>query len=277
MSFKNPKYLSLPLLMLVLLGMLSQSCYKEKFKIGEVEGPLWNPTWAVPLVNSRLLVSDILGQIDKEDIVIIDPATGLLALRYFDDVFSIPADSFIILPDQDTTLAQTFDAAAILALEAAPGGMAPFSMDIDVNFETPSGEALNLINFKGGTLAYNIVSTFPYPVNNFTVSIPELRDPSGVAYSRTFPVLVSGSAATESLPLAGYSLTLDNPSANHFEASLSGTFAIGGGGAVAPASIVATMSMTDPEFESLYGKFGTQSIETGIENFVNWYKDYNNI
>ncbi len=80
---------------------------KEDFDFSKIT-PLWNPEFAVPLVNSTLFISDFLEDSSNLNIVV-NPDQSLSFVYSSDSIFSVTAGSFMNLPDQEFDFSAPFD------------------------------------------------------------------------------------------------------------------------------------------------------------------------
>jgi hypothetical protein len=80
-------------------AVLSFSACVRKYDPDRLASGSWDPNLAVPLAFSHFTVYDILDRADSNDLVVIDPNTGLLALIYTGQAFSFSARDVLELPD----------------------------------------------------------------------------------------------------------------------------------------------------------------------------------
>ena len=80
-------------------AVLSFSACVRKYDPDRLASGSWDPNLAVPLAFSHFTVYDILDRADSNDLVVIDPNTGLLALVYTGQAFSFSARDVLELPD----------------------------------------------------------------------------------------------------------------------------------------------------------------------------------
>ncbi len=263
----SPSWL-LACLSLLLVGMLSlQSCKKEYFEPDRIKDATWNPELAVPLIKSTVTVQEVLGRFNDQDVIVID-TTGILALRYFGNIFSVSAENVLVLNSQSTTTQFPLlpGDAATLAL----GGnvnVGPIAYDVPLDLSTfTSVPQINSITFKGGSLDLTVNPTFTYPTT-VNLTIPGLI-PSG-----TMTVTNGG---TFSLPLAGKTLDLTQGAQGFndiraiMSASISGSS--GTGAPLDPMNV--TIAVNNPQFSLILGdikqqSFGVPASEVRIRFFEN--------
>jgi hypothetical protein len=86
-------------IILLSAAVLSFSACVRKYDPDRLASGSWDPNLAVPLAFSHFTVYDILDRVDSNDLVVIDPSTGLLALVYTGQAFSFSARDVLELPD----------------------------------------------------------------------------------------------------------------------------------------------------------------------------------
>lgn len=255
--------------LLLLLTIALPSCKKEYFAFDRVKDGTWNPELAVPLIKSTVTVPEILGRFDDQDIITIDPATGLLALRYFSTVFSIQAEKWFEVPRLQVAPPVPLTAQDIV--DVTVNGSKTVTGSVVLPFAGNNGESLDEISFKNGNLSIQVSSTVGY---NSTVSL-------------TFPGLLLGSTPYTTGPMAVpaggtgplisssminriWDLTLTgNPSA--FEVLYSITYNGPGAGAIGQALTIdmdmsGNNSFGGPEYSEIKGDFGQQAIDVPMDS-----------
>lgn len=86
-------------ILILIAAVLSFSACVRKYDPDRLASGSWDPNLAVPLAFSHFTVYDILDRADSNDLVVIDPNTGLLALIYTGQAFSFSARNVLELPD----------------------------------------------------------------------------------------------------------------------------------------------------------------------------------
>jgi hypothetical protein len=256
-------------LSLLFAGVLSlQSCKKEYFEPDRIKDATWNPELAVPLIRSTVTVPEVLGRFDDQDVIVID-TTGILALRYFDNIFSVSAENVVVLLTQSNT--QTYPLLPADAVTLAGGGnvsVGPITYDIPLNWSNlPDTPELRSITFKGGTLDFNITSAFSYPVT-INITVPGLTPSAGTMTVTTNTPF--------SLPLAGKTLDLTTGTQgfNDIRITASGTISGASGSGSVGQSMNLNASVTNPAFSLILGdikqqNFGAPASEVRIRFFEN--------
>ncbi len=270
MHFRRFRRLPFPVFALIFFAIAACiGCSKHYLELDKLKkDEIWDPTWAVPLAHSIITSYDILDRFDDDSLIVIDPITGLLALRYSSEVFSVSAEEFIVIPSQNNP--------------AIPVPMGPTTInDVETNGSatitigdtlpiTTGGEKLETITFKDSTrFEYSLFSDVDY-AGTLTVSIPDLKDAGGASYSSTVPFTVNESnVGIDKLDLLdGYTwdLTMGGTTTDSFAIFFSITY-INGPGTAAPTDILTIdMDLNGVEFRNLTGDIGSPFISTGIDS-----------
>lgn len=253
------------LALLVLVMAFATSCKKEYLEFDKIKKDVtWNPELAVPLVNTTVNAGDVLDRFDDEDIVIIDPNTGLLALRYYGEIFSITAEELIQLQTQTASVPVALTPQQIADLQA--NGSVTVSATLPYTFQTPSGEQLATVLFKNGGLLYNLTNDLPNDAT-ITVNINSLTQ-GGTSYSQT--ITANGNAVTNQTDsLANYllDLTRGGTTTNAFDISFSITFQRNNSQVPLPTQTLnIETGIQNPRFRQLTGDIGQQSVTTGFDS-----------
>ncbi|NJB87271.1 hypothetical protein GGR26_003051 [Lewinella marina] len=151
--------------------------------------------YAIPLVDSRLDLSGLVGQVDERFVLTIDP-DGLLRFNYTDTVPSVDSEP------------------VFAALQAVARGLPlPITMRRqELDFPLPNDASIDLLRLRAGKLSYSLPNPYPHPVT-VRLTLPNLQR-NGVAFtvSGELPARAGSGAnptltnAAAPLDLAGYEL-----------------------------------------------------------------------
>lgn len=264
---KLPTSCYLPCLLLAsMLLIFLPSCKKEYFELDRLKDDVvWNPEAAVPLINSELNVADLLDRFDDEDIIVVDQTSGLLALRYFSEIFSLTAEDILVLQNQNATLPFPITAADIATLTtgSAASNSASFNYALDLSNLTPVPE-LYSVSLDGGNFNITATSNVGYDAD-VTLSIPSLTL-NGNAYSRTFTVPANGTV-NQSDVLSNYMMDLTTGTQGFNELGVAITVAWQPGGAATPLDVIDFgISINSLDFGLIRGDLKQQNINTGRDS-----------
>jgi hypothetical protein len=136
---------------IALLSILS--CKKDKLdKLKED----WNPTFALPLINSSLGISHIL----KEDGPLsINPQTNVITFVYKGELLSFSPEQFLSLPNQSNSHRVSFSAPEIDGINLS-GSMRKMDK-MEYGFNTEGDVRLDSITLKSGSFNFSLSNRLP--------------------------------------------------------------------------------------------------------------------
>ncbi len=277
MSFLQRKGKNQPLQIVTCLvavlvsGWLLQSCKKDYdlLRPDRLDSDVtWNPELAVPLIESEIDMAEALNRFDDEDVVLWD-AEGLLALKYFSEVFSLTAEDAFNIPDQ--ALQPTAvpiapnDVATVLGGNDATTNIPPFNFNLDLSTFNNNGQVsapdLETVRFKNGSFNFSVSSGVSCDAV-WTITFQELLD-NGAPTTITLNVPANGNNAVNTL-LAGRVLDMSgNP--NSLTVSASVTYRTGTGAPVAGQSSQLTFALAGMEFSLLTGDLNEQFVPVDLD------------
>ena len=229
--------------------LLLASCVKD-VKIKDLE-----PVIALPLVNSRLDVYDVLARQDSNELVVVDPSSGKLALFYESDPIGFEIADFVSIPNLNETF--TLQVGSTLNLPA--GTTHTFGDDYSANFSLTGGEELYGIDFSGGDLSLNLSSPINSPVD-YTISFTSItKNASPISFSGT---INPGQTSTNNTSLANaIGDFVDNASnPNTFEFTVSFTIQSNGTTINATDGISISLGIANPSYSEIRAFYGQTTI-----------------
>jgi len=185
------------------IAAVSAGCIKKgdlSFKNIQVDN--WQPDWALPIINSRLTLKNIL----PNNATISEDASGLYSLHYGSSLFYARASDFIVIPDQNYNMPAT--------PLSIPQSIPSFSASITdsssghFTYTDTSGAQLAHIAVKMGSISIHVASTFRQNVS-VTMLFPTITQ-NGVPLQLTTPIAYPTTNANLGAELAGYSIDLTN-------------------------------------------------------------------
>ncbi|CAG5085495.1 hypothetical protein [Parvicella tangerina] len=264
----NKNYLRLSLVLVVAISMIV-SC--KKYDPDKIASTAWNPNLAVPLAHGHFTVYDILAKTDSNDVVIIDPATGAIALVYRGEIVSFEAADLVDMIDYSTTVSLG-DGDYGIGVSAAYSGTANGNQSNVVNPSLNSGVELYTSQFKSGNLSIGLSTDLQHDVD-VTISIPDLLEGGVTPFSRTITMTYSGSVpqtGSELVDLSGAIMDFTNGggSFNEFDIQTDVTISGTGQPVTGTESVDVQFDFTALEFEKCTGYFGQQSIAVDNDSIL---------
>lgn len=229
------------LLLLLIIQALTgcDSVFDDLTRIDEVRS---TPEFAVPLVDSRINLAGLVGEIDDRVTLTIDP-DGLLRFNYRDTVPPVTSD---LIFDELRNLARGLPLVVTKRRQALP-------------FPFPDEVRIDELRAKSGSFTYDLPNTYDRPVT-VQLTLPNaVRNGQVLTVSGTLPAY-SGSGdvprltnVDQPLDFAGYTLDLSSDSLI-VEYRIDGT----DGTALQPARGTAA-AFSNLEFDYIEGYFGRQA------------------
>lgn len=231
------------------------SCIEDNFEFDKITGPEINPTFALPLVKSRLTLNDILPEYD---FIRTDTATGLVSLFFSSpQIISQTAEERMKVPDQLITVSETF-----LCPPLPFGEIYTYQFEVERGFTTEiPNQRFDEIVFRSGTVIVTIESYFdknavvalqiPNLINKTTGDTLELLFP--MPYTGIQPGLISLQA-----DLSPYLLHFIHPEPDSNSLMLRYTTTLEGDGSTtsSESTFITTVEFKEIRFESLIGYIG---------------------
>ncbi len=251
-------------------------CKKEYFELDRVKDATWNPELAVPLIKSTVTVPEVLDRFDDDEIIVVD-TTGILALKYFSEIFSISADSVLIFQDQSATQFYPLLPSDITTLNGGNAVVVPtITAEVGCDMANMShAPEIHSVSFKNGTMTIGVTSQHSYP-SDITLQMPGLVNAtSGQSFSQGVVGVSSSNPQTVTLSLQDWTmdLTLGSQGFNEIRVITDATINPGGSGNPGDR-IDVSIGLTGMEFSSVIGDvkmqtFGSPASDVRIRFFEN--------
>lgn len=146
----------------------------------------WNPNLAVPLVYSKFTPEDIVARTNSDELIVVQPETGLLALVYSGQALSFNANEILNLPSRVFT--SNFSAQADfnlpIALNFSSSAQSFVSRSFVYDFE--ADQQIQEVFLSSGILEITASSTIQHNLS-LTISFPDFTA-NGQILSVTIPL-----------------------------------------------------------------------------------------
>ena len=192
------------LILMALAFVIIAGCLKpEDFQIKNVRAEEWKSSWALPIVNSKLNLGDLVTRFDNYNPLKKD-STGFFTLLYESDDVNFNAGTHFKISNQTFSTGDIFP----------PGvtGTSSFSGSInsskngDFTYTGSNGEKLEILKLKSGTLQVVLNSSFQHNLQ-YTLTFPHLKK-AGVALVITDAINHPTQTSTKNIDLSGYDADL---------------------------------------------------------------------
>lgn len=174
---------------LLLGGLLLSSC--EQFdELEELDEVKYNAEYAIPLVDTRTTLEDILDGVDENSNIIINPDNSI-NLRYRDEVTTQTSDDIL----------QSIN-------ESLPPLIPIVSKNMPLPFSSPDGLDIDRLDMNGGSLTYYFENRHNESVD-VTITMPQVtQNGEPLMLQQTVPT--GGISGLISNPLTGYQIIPEN-------------------------------------------------------------------
>ncbi len=240
-----------------LIFALTSGC-RKKYDPDKFASGSWDPNLAVPIAYSNFGVHDILDRAEAEDLFVIDPESGLLALVYTGEAFSFAANEVLQLAPQNFSASFTasdFNFPILPSFNEQAEG----SVDETFSFAAPNGEELYSIELSSGLLTLSAETSVQHPIE-LTFSFPYITQ-FGVPLEITLPIPPASSASVD-VDLADYLLdfTGGGGDPNTISAEITASISGNGNPINGNENISASIGISNLQFAIATGDFGQQSV-----------------
>ncbi len=248
-------------LIILLIIIVLQSCYKDKFNFDSMTSTELNANWAVPLVKSTLTIADL---IDETSTTLTEDLDHFLTLVYTNRILSKLANEMIEIPDEviDTTIYFSYP------INLPPGDSTTESFVYTQAFNTPNNEIIDSVYIKSGTFHFYAKGYMNHN-GKVVVTIPGLRKDGDVfqdtlryIYTGRLPVIVD-----TKYDLSGYIMKLVHMGGNNNQ--LKEYVSITGYADTlkdkSPYKFITTKSIKDLEYTKVFGYFGQYDYNFEVE------------
>ncbi len=241
------------LFVLLSMGLLG-SCNSDYFDLEELPDYLYNPTIAIPLVNSSLTIEDMIRAEDHENIHY--GQDNLVTLIYKEQMLSFQASDFFSIPDQ-----QVFQE---VTLNMQMNG---FQQDFSQTIILDVGEGVRLdsVVLKEGTFLFK-ASAQQLQADDYDldveVTFPQSRDEQGSPLS--FHV---GANEAGEVDLGGYTLKLSSDQNLYNQLQIDYKVVVSGNGISQQANyqLQFESNFLNLQFEKVFGYLGNQVLDMGSQ------------
>lgn len=183
------KYVSSSLFKLSIAALLLVFVGCKKYEDMKIAKTGWNPNLAIPIGHAKFGVYDVLASLDSNDLVVIDPVSGQVALVYSSEIASFDAGTIV----QFGTMAQSIDFSLsdfAIPVSATFSGNANSFKTQQVQINAVNGIEMDSIFFKSGTLDLHLETDLKHDISA-VITFPDLTQ-GGVPLSRTINKTYSG-------------------------------------------------------------------------------------
>jgi len=265
--FNSPKLIKRGIiyssLIILIITIVLQSCYKDKFNFDSMTTTQLNANWAVPVVKSTLTMADL---IDETSATLKEDQDHFLTLVYTNRILSELGNEMIEIPDEiiDTTIYFSYP------INLPPGDSTKESYVYTQAFNTPNNEIIDSVYIKSGTFTFYAKGDMNHN-GKVVVTIPGIRNgKDGRVFQDTLEYNYTGTEYTivdTTYDLSGYIMKLVHMGGNNNQ--LKEYVTITGYSDIlkdkSPYKFETTKSLKDIEYTKVFGYFGQYDYNFDIE------------
>jgi hypothetical protein len=259
---------------LILFALIVIGCNKPDLK--KITGTVWDPSVAVPLGYADFGVYDVLASKDSNDLLVVNPLDGDIALTYSGELASVSAQEIIQLND----LSHQFGLSPVVLGLVSVGSFSTSSSSStteNIDLSIPNGVELHAVNFNAGNLDINVSTTLEHDLV-LNLTFVDLES-NGSPVTKVMNLTYGGSVpqtATSSINLASIlaDFTAGGSTINRLrvdcDVMINGT----GQPISGSESLDFTIGISNMSFENVTGYFGQQSLASASDSIL--MKIFNN-
>ncbi len=258
------KLKKLQLIGAVLMGIgILYSCTDDYFEFDKIKTEDWTPTFAIPLVNSTLTLSDVLMNEDTNGLV----QTGtndVLQVIYEGAVKSQLGANQVSLPNETSTN-------TISNVLVPPGS--PFTVPYNYNlpYNAPNGIEVDSMLLKRGNFRVLAQSDFQHAIQ-IDATMPGFKDENGTVLQFTINIPPTNgnnpiTRSSDPIDLNGYTVDMTkdgsgNPTFNNIRIEMDVTITpVAGNPSSVNDELIITSDFTNVAFKQFHGYIGQDAID----------------
>ncbi len=245
---------------LLFVVFLLFGCVKQNFD--KIASTAWNPNLAVPLAYGTFDVYDIFANENPDDLVVIDPTTGAVALVYRSDLTVLDGEQLVGLQQ----INQGFSVSSSdlnLSPSGAFNGTITGTSQETISVNGTSGVELHNMLTKSGQLVITLSTNLAHTVNvvltfpGIIVGGNPLQQTVLLKYQGTVP---HSTTATVNITGAIMDFTVGNTTVNTLQVNMQTTLTGSGQAIAGNENLNVSLSSNNVAFSNVYGYFGQQSV-----------------
>ncbi|MEY2829297.1 MAG: hypothetical protein RIQ33_1155, partial [Bacteroidota bacterium] len=144
--------------LLLVVCIVAASCIKkDDFNFNKIKIEEWNSEWALPLINSKLTLKNLVQRASTGN-VLTEDSTGLYSIHYDGKVFEASASDYIKIQDQNFST-DTIPLSSPISVSNFNGSVSD-TFSSFYNYTDTSGAQLQHLKLKSGNIKLKITSSF---------------------------------------------------------------------------------------------------------------------
>ncbi len=243
----------------ILILSLTTSCIKDYFEFDKISDHVdWNPNIAAPAIHSRLTVRDLLQDYDHQNLFVED-STLFLYLIYNRQVFSLPANNYVNIEDQNFPQ-QQFNGSEFISqgFPTVSTVSVTKNLTLPLTMQQPTDLFDSLI-LKNGNFFLNVSSDFLHN-GLLTLTFPTIRK-NNLPYSKTVQLDASGYFSFSNIFSDLQEYKVNMPTSNQLACEIVLTLTKTGNNIILPTHYAeVTFGFNELNYKIIFGYFGNRTI-----------------
>ncbi|MFM2223953.1 MAG: hypothetical protein RJA07_155 [Bacteroidota bacterium] len=251
-------------ILLLLICLTAAACLKkEDFSFKKITVGDWNPDWALPLLNSKLTLKNLVQHGNVGNTVTEDSA-GLYSIHYDGKIFEALASDYIKIEDQNFAT-DSIPLSSPISVGNFNGSVSD-TFSSFYNYTDTSGAQLKHLRLKSGSIKLKINSSFQ---QNLSIQIvfPTVKN-GAIALSVNAQVNYPSTSTTVNINLGGYTFdfTNNNTTSNYLPYKVYYTVSGNGTQPINTTDFVkGTIGLTSMKFAFVDGYLGQRNIPIPLD------------
>lgn len=194
------------------------ACEKDLFDPKKINTDGWNPTFAIPLTNSKLVLKDLIPTGgETEQFVNIDSVTGEIIISYKGDLLTVEANEIVKIPTQNQSSSVSFDIPEFPNSGVAFTDTVTQSDSIFYNFDAGDSIKVHQLGFAEGDMNFVIIGAIGFQTKVTVTMNSLIKDGQPAILNFLFAGTGNQETVTQNIDLNGYTMDLTLGELGHSE------------------------------------------------------------
>ncbi|MFM2048393.1 MAG: hypothetical protein RI955_941 [Bacteroidota bacterium] len=251
----------------LLVCIVAASCIKkDDFNFNKIKIDEWNSEWALPLINSKLTLKNLVQHASTGNILSED-STGLYSIHYDGKVFEASASDYIKIQDQNFST-DTIPLSSPISVSNFNGSVSD-TFSSFYNYTDTSGAQLKHLRLKSGNIKLKITSSFQQNLSAQIV-FPTVKNGATVL-SVNAQVNYPSTSTTININLGGYTFDFTNNNTTNNYLPYKVYYTITGNG-TQPINttdfVIGAIDLTNLQFQFVDGYLGQRNIPIPLDTIA---------
>ncbi|MGL1889008.1 MAG: hypothetical protein OCD76_21015, partial [Reichenbachiella sp.] len=222
----------------------------------------FSPSFSIYIGEVSFTISEFVEDLEDESVEIIESEDRLLSLVYRNEVEFADINQIIEIGSVENRAFFVFGEDT----PASPIQVSiPFDQTFNFDFKTPNGERVDSVFYKSGSLVYHMESEYPASLDYGWTIVDMVELSTGIDINRSSFLEYNGLEITEDIQenlVEFKNIIRRDGDVNKFDVELNGNLILEPGNSISETdTMMFDLEFSNPEFNSLFGYFGNESID----------------